>query len=161
MHPENTVTIPILTATAVATELQPAPIVPSWILSGTPNARNKLLGYSEDKTAYIMVWECTPGTFKWNYTEDETIVFISGEVFVTMENGEERRLGAGDMIFFPAGCSAKWRITSTVRKVAVLRSTLPMPLALGLRAWNRLLRVLGLRGQPPLILPLLMFPAAI
>ncbi len=67
-----------------------------------------------------------------------------------MENGEERRLGTGDMIFFPAGCTAKWRITSTVRKVAVLRNVLPGPFALDFRAWNKFLRITGLKANPPL-----------
>ena len=148
----------IVIATASKEELSSAPVTPSWILSGTPEARNKLLATSHDRTAYNMVWECTPGSFNWHYSEDETVVLISGEVFITENNGPERRLGPGDMAFFPAGCSAKWRITSTVRKVAVLRNPLPMPLALATRIWNKLLKILGLRGQAPLILPLLLFP---
>jgi uncharacterized protein len=136
----------IVTATAAATELEPAPITPGWILSGTPEARNKILANSQDRTSSIMVWECTPGNFNWHYGEDETIVIISGEVFLTPQGGQERRLGPGDMAFFPAGCSAHWRVTSKVRKVAVWRSAVPFPLALGVRAWNKLLRVIGLRA---------------
>lgn len=148
----------IVIAAAAAAELEPAPITPGWILSGTPQASNKMLASSQDRAAYIMVWECTPGQFNWHYSEDETVVIISGEVFITQDNGPERRLGPGDMAFFPAGCSAHWRITSKVRKVAVLRNTLPMPIAFGLRAWNKLLRIVGLGTQPPLILPLLLIP---
>ena len=148
----------VIAATATA-ELKPAPITPSWIGSGTPEATNKLMASSEDRTAHIMVWECTPGSFHWHYSEDETVVIVSGEVFITQDSGPERRLGPGDMAFFPAGCSALWRITSKVRKVAVLRNNLPMPLAIGLRIWNKLLSVIGLRTQPPLILPLLAVPA--
>ena len=149
----------IVIAAAAAAELGPAPITPGWIMSGTPEARNKMLATSEDRASYIMVWECTPGRFNWHYSEDETVVIISGEVFITQGNGPERRLGPGDMAFFPSGCSALWRITSKVRKVAVLRNALPMPMALGLRVWNKLLKMAGLRAQPPLLLPVLAFQA--
>lgn len=142
--------LPILTAAIAATELQPAPITPHWILGGTPQASNKLLGFSEDRASYIVVWECTPGQFKWHYTEDETVVIIAGETYLTMQDGQERRLSAGDVAFFPAGSTCTWRITNKVRKLAVLRNTLPLPLSITLRAWNKILKVLGLKGQPAL-----------
>jgi len=148
----------IMTAAAAAVDLQPSPITPNWILSGTPEARNKLLATSEDRTASIMVWECTPGLFEWHYSEDETVVVISGEVFITNEEGGDCRLGPGDVAFFPAGCSSTWRVTNTVRKVAFLRNALPLPLSLSLRAWNKLLLIFGLRGRAPLMLPLLLYP---
>jgi hypothetical protein len=53
-----------------------------------------------------------------------------GEVFIT-EKSEERRLGQGDMAFFPAGSSCVWRVTDRVRKVAVMRKSLGYPLGLG------------------------------
>ena len=74
-----------------------------------------------------MVWECTAGRFDWHYSEDETVVVISGEVFISTEKGEERRLGQGDMGFFPAGSSCIWRVNDRVKKVAVLRKDLPPP----------------------------------
>ena len=94
-----------------------------------------------------MVWECTAGRFDWHYSEDETVVIISGEVFITTESGEEKRLSQGDMGFFPAGSSCTWRVNDRVKKVAVLRKNLPFLLSIGERAWNKLLRIAGLRGQ--------------
>ena len=140
---------PIVISTAATTELQSAPITPSWIVSGSPAARNKLMALSDDRTSYVMVWDCAPGQFNWHYSEDETVVIVSGEVFITDDKGE-RRLGPGDFAFFPAGCTCKWRVTSHVRKVAVLRTALPSPVAFALRAWNKLLKLLGIRGQAPL-----------
>ena len=151
----------IMIAAAATVDLQPSPITPNWILSGTPEARNRLLATSDDRTAYVMVWECTPGLFEWHYSEDETVVVVSGEVFITNEEGADRRLGPGDVAFFPAGCSSTWRITETVRKVAFLRNTLPLPLSLGLRVWNKLLLIVGLRGRAPLMLPLLLYPVGL
>ena len=76
---------------------------------------------SGDRTSHVVVWDCTPGSFKWHYGMDETIVVISGEAFMINEKGEERRFGPGDMGFFPAGTSCTWRITEHLRKVGVLK----------------------------------------
>jgi len=125
-------------------ELQPVPILPA--LAGAPAARSKVLARSRDRTSWIMVWECNAGRFIWNYGVDETVVVISGEVFITSDGGEERRLGQGDMAFFPAGSSCVWRVIDHVKKVAILRQDLPIPLGIGVRVWHKLLGVTGWRG---------------
>jgi uncharacterized cupin superfamily protein len=140
----------IVIAAAASSDLEPAPISPDWILGGKPEARSKLLANSHDGASCVMVWECTAGRFNWHYREDETAVVISGEVLITTEKGEERRLGPGDMAFFPVGTSCIWCVNVPVRKVAVIRKTLPLPLALGFRAWDKLLRTMGLKGRSPL-----------
>ena len=132
--------------------LDPAPITPDWILAGTLQARSKVLAKSHDRTSSIVVWECTAGRFNWHYGEDETVVVISGEVFITSEKGEERRLGQGDVGFFPAGSSCTWRINDRVKKVAVLRKDMPLALGFGVRVWNKALRIAGLKGQSSLML---------
>jgi uncharacterized protein len=60
-------------------------------------------------------------------------------VFVTDERGTERRLGPGDMAFFPAGSRSLWRVPVAVRKLAVCRHSLPKPLGLAIRAWHKLI----------------------
>ena len=141
----------VIAAAASSTDLEPAPISPDWILTGTPEARSKMLAKSNDRTSSIWVWECTAGRFNWHYTEDETVVVISGEVFITTDKGEEKRLGQGDMGFFPAGSSCIWRVSDRIKKVAVVRKDLPPPLGFGVRVWHYLLRIAGLRGQPSLM----------
>jgi uncharacterized cupin superfamily protein len=132
---------------AALVDLAPAPISAGWILAGTPEARNKTLVISHDRTSRIVAWECTAGRFNWHFSEDETMVVISGEIFVTTEKGEERRLGQGDVGFFPAGSSCSARIDDHVKKIAVMRMDLPPLLGIGARAWHRFLRTVGLRGQ--------------
>lgn len=132
-----------------STDLEPAPITPRWIVAGTPEAQSKLLAKSHDRTSSIMIWECTAGRFNWHYNVDETVVIISGEVFIT-EKGKERRLGQGDMAFFPAGSSCTWRVPERVKKIAILRKDLPPLLGIGVLGWHLLLRITGLRGQPSL-----------
>ena len=140
----------IVIEAAASTDLEPAPISPDWILAGTPEARSKMVVKTRDRTSSITVWECTAGRFNWHYSEDETVVVILGEVFITTEKGEERRLGQGDMGFFPAGSSCTWCINDRIKKVAILRKDLPPLLGIGVRAWHKLLRTVGLRGQSSL-----------
>jgi uncharacterized protein len=140
----------ILVASAASTELNAAPITPTWVMDGHPEARNKILATTRDKTAFVVSWECTPGKFKWDYDEDEIVYVIQGKVFISTSDGIERCLGAGDVAFFPAGSSCIWRVAETVRKVAVVRKDMPLLLGVGLRAWHKLLRVARIRGQMPL-----------
>ena len=141
---------PIVISSAAAAELESLPIPSDWILAGSPEARAKLLAKSHDGASRIVVWECTAGRFNWHYSEDETVVVIAGEVFVTTETGDERRLGEGDMGFFPAGSSAIMARPRSDQKSSGLRRDLPGPLAFGLRAWHRLLRIVAARGRSSL-----------
>jgi hypothetical protein len=140
----------IVLVAAGTSDLKPAPIPADWILNGTPETRNKELAKSQDRTATVIDWSCTAGRFNWHYAEDEILVVVSGEAFITDEKGEEHRLGPGDMGFFPAGSSCTWRITGHVRKFAMVRTTLPGPLVFALRVWNRLRRIV----RPPAASPL-------
>jgi uncharacterized cupin superfamily protein len=135
----------VLIAAAATADLNPAPITPDWILEGKPETRNRLVAKSHDQTAYTMVWDCTAGRFNWHYSEDETLVVTSGEAFISEQNGRERRIGPGDIVFFPAGTSATWRVPTYIRKVAFLRQTMPRPVGYGVRAWNLLLRMVRRR----------------
>lgn len=97
-----------------------------------------------------MVWDCTPGTFSWYYDMDETIIVISGEAYMIGQGGEERRFGAGDLGFFPAGTRCTWRITQTLRKVGVLKENIGRPLGFGIKVCRKLLRIIGLEQKSPL-----------
>lgn len=142
----------IVMATPSTEELQPEPIPPDWILSGTPDARSKTLARSHDWASHIVVWECTPGSFRWHYSTDEVLIVLSGEAFLINEKGGERRFGPGDLGFFPAGTSCTWRVSQPIRKIAVLREPMWRPLGFGLKVWNKVLRVVGLSGKSPLML---------
>jgi len=142
----------IVTAEPTAYELgaEVIPLAPPSVLSWTPGTKIKHVVRSHDLTEDIFVWECTAGVFTWNYRKDETIVVVSGEVFITNNRGEERRLGPGDLAFFPAGSSCQWRVPVHVRKIAVEREVLWRPLGFGWKAWKKVLRVLGVGRQSSL-----------
>jgi uncharacterized cupin superfamily protein len=142
--PEIAMSIVIADPATVA--LDPAVITPGWILEGRPQARAKELARSDDGTSVVIAWSCTAGRFQWHYRVDETVHIISGEVFVTNEDGVICRLGPGDMAFFPAGSASEWHVPREVRKLAVCRHTLPQTLGFGLRAWKKLLAIASGRG---------------
>jgi len=145
----------IVVATPATLDLdQPGSIPADWILSGQPETRSKMLGRTNDWTANLVVWECTAGGYKWHYNQDELILVISGEGFMTNDKGEERRFGPGDLGFFPAGTTCTWRHPDHFRKVALLKEAMWRPLGFALKVWNKVLRTVGLRGQAPLMLAL-------
>jgi hypothetical protein len=133
----------IVFAAPADVELVLDPIPQQWIIEGAPQARSKRLAQSADGTSMIMAWSCTAGRFNWHYAVDETLHIISGEVFVSDENGTVCRLGPGDMVFFPAGSSSTWYVPEHVRKLAVCRQSMPRPFGILLRAWNRATNLLA------------------
>jgi uncharacterized cupin superfamily protein len=149
-HSETTTSNSVVMLTPAMVELEPEPFPPSWIVSGSPQARCAKVVRSHDRTSHIVVWDCTPGSFKWHYGMDEAIVIISGEAFMINDKGEERRFGPGDLGFFPAGTSCTWRITEHLRKVGVLRESVWRPLGFAVKAWHKLLRIVGLSGESAL-----------
>ena len=133
---------PIVIACPADVDLAPAPIHPAWILAGQPEAHSCELARSQDGTSTVMAWSCTAGRFNWHYTVDEMVHIISGEVFITDHKGAERRLGPGDMAFFPAGSKSTWRVPVEVRKLATCRQAMPGLFGFALRVWNKLGRTL-------------------
>lgn len=150
----------ILMTTPATLELAPEskPILSEWVLSGEPMSKTVSLARSHDWTSNIIVWECTAGSFTWSYTQDETLVVVSGEAFITNLKGEECRLGPGDFAFFPAGSSCTWRVPRIVRKVAIVRETMWRPLGLCLKLWKKALRVVGIAGKSQFMFVLGAYP---
>jgi uncharacterized protein len=132
---------PVVFAVPAEVELSPAPIPEHWIIEGRPDIRSGRVASAADGTAAAFVWSSTAGRFHWHYSVDEFLHILSGEVFVTDENGKSRRLGAGDLAFFPAGASSIWHVPHEVKKIAVCRHSMPRLFGLGLRVWNKLARL--------------------
>jgi uncharacterized cupin superfamily protein len=145
----------------VEERMMASPIDPSWIIEGTPTARNFLLWRQiEEGGATAYLWDCTAGVFNWHYDVDETIYVVDGTVVVWDEDGGERTLGSGDSALFPAGSHAVWRIHTYVRKVAVLSTPLPRAIMLPLSTWKKLSRMVRLIRSKMLIHPSMKQPIA-
>ena len=127
---------PVVISSPAEAQLQAAPIPQDWIIDGKPEARRAELSRSPDGAAVTVVWETTAGKFRWYFNIDETVDIIDGEVFVSDEKGAERRLGPGDVGYFPAGTWSVWRVPDHLRKVAFIRHGMPRPLAFLARAWD-------------------------
>ncbi|HEY0802053.1 MAG TPA: cupin domain-containing protein [Steroidobacteraceae bacterium] len=124
-------------------DMHPSPIRPSWILDGTPIARNNLLSTSADGTANTYIWDCTAGRFNWFYDVDETVYVIEGGVVIRDSTGVLRSLRAGDTMFFPAGARAEWHVQSYIRKIAFCRVPLPRFVLIARQSYRFLKRLTG------------------
>ena len=118
---------------ATSVELKSSPINPDWVIDGDPVARNAELSRSWDGTATTWVWDCTPGRFVWHYDSDETIHVLEGAIVLDDGTAPPRRLGPGDVVFFPVGAVVHWTVETHVRKLAFFRRPLPKPLGLVMR----------------------------
>ena len=130
--------LPVVISTPATVDLQTDRIRPNWVIEGAPEVRSKLLAESADGMSWVAAWSCTAGRFNWYYSVDETLHIISGEVFVTDEKERKRRLGPGDMAFFPAGSHSVWHVPNEVKKLAVCRYNVPAPLGKFAVLWNRI-----------------------
>ena len=117
--------------------LAPAPIPASWVLGGKPQARNRVLSRSQDRTSVTIVWECTAGSFDWFYDGEETLHVIEGGARLTTESGVQV-IGPGSVVVCEAGSHARWEIDSYIRKLAIFRQPVPTPLSVFMRSYNRL-----------------------
>lgn len=119
----------IVCKAAVGLEMRDSPIVPEWIIDGTPMARSADHARSADGSSFSAIWDCTAGTFRWYFHWDETIIILEGQVHITDEDGSSYTLETGDMAYFPAGTWATWSVGEYVKKAAFLRRPLPFLLA--------------------------------
>ena len=62
------------------------------------------------------IWTKEISVFPWTYDEDETCLFLEGDVIVTPAGGTPVRVGKGDLVTFPAGMSCTWDVKAPVRK---------------------------------------------
>lgn len=135
--------MPAFAAFDIHQDLQDSPVRPEWIVAGTPRARNKVLFRSTDKSAWTMLWDCSAGEFNWHYRFDETIHFLEGAVTITLPGEEPKTYGPGDVIFFPAGAVAHWKIDTHIRKLAFCQDPVPTGLNPAVKLVRKMLHRLG------------------
>ena len=127
-------------------EMAPAPIDPSLVVEGDPQARLSVHSRAYDDKATTAVWDCTAGAFRWYFGWEETVMILEGEVRVTAEDGSERLLRAGDVAYFPAKSWSTWYVETYVRKLAFCRKEFPAPFSMALKLRDRLRRTAEPRG---------------
>ncbi len=105
--------------------LAPAPIPLSWIIEGHPRTEAAEIAHTDDGSTKVYVWQTSAARFNWFYESDEIVSVLDGEVFVDDHVHGTRRLGPGDVAFFPAGASTTWRVPDHLRKIATLKRPAP------------------------------------
>jgi len=102
------------------------PIESDWILEGAPQARGIVLVQSQDKLLSSGLWSCTAGRFRWEFSWDEFVHILEGQVLITDADGSQITLAAGDTAHFPLGRSTEWHVPEFVRKAFTIRTTEPL-----------------------------------
>lgn len=99
-------------------ELEPEPLDPGQIVSGTPEVMSKEIWSSPDGRRSHGVWQITPGVVT-DTEVDETFVVVSGRATVEIENGPTLEVGPGDLAVLHEGDRTTWTVHETLRKVYV------------------------------------------
>jgi uncharacterized cupin superfamily protein len=131
----------LIETAAVGAKLKPAPIEPSWIIDGDPQASSCMLSWSADGSASTIVWQCTEGRFEWHYDFDETIMILEGSIVLESDTLAPTRYGPGDVILFREGARARWHVEGHVKKLAFCRKPQPALIAFAMRALGALKRM--------------------
>jgi uncharacterized protein len=97
-------------------QLESWPLPAHLVIDGNPDAAGCVFSKSVDGRSMRGIWACTPGTFRWTWTDDETVTVIQGRATVVMEDGRRVELGPGDMGVFERGQSSVWTIHEPFRK---------------------------------------------
>ncbi len=128
------------------TSLASKPIDPVWLLDGerpsgeAPLTEAATLAANDDATVAVYLWQTTRARYRWEHASDEVVTVVDGEAFLSDHDvgsgGIERRLGPGDVAFFPAGSRSTWRVPVRLRKVSTLIRPLPRAAA-SLFRWMR------------------------
>lgn len=105
----------VISESVTDANLDPFPLKPEQILDGDPQASAKLIWTSADGTQASGIWECTPGTFNYEHT-NETAGVIAGKATITPEGGEPVEVGPGSIVFFAEGSKTHWVVEETIRK---------------------------------------------
>jgi hypothetical protein len=134
-------------------QFEPAPIRPEWVLAGNPVARAVELVRSPDGTSTAAQWDCTAGTFRWFFFNEEIVHILEGEVLVQDATGQQTLLRAGDVAVMPGNTWMVWQVERYVRKLAICRFPVPRPFGRAVRMFQQLRTRLALRRLPALGTP--------
>ncbi|MEV2270083.1 cupin domain-containing protein [Nonomuraea africana] len=91
-------------------QLEPDPLDPSQIVSGTPVTSVAELDEGRG------IWEITPGVVT-DVERDEIFVVLSGRATIEVDDGQRVEVGPGDVCLLPEGAKTTWTVHETLRKV--------------------------------------------
>jgi uncharacterized cupin superfamily protein len=103
----------------VDSELDPAPLDPAKVVSGTPEVLHRGI-YAEDDLS-VGIWQHGVGV-STDVEADEIFVVLSGRATIEIEDGPTLEVGPGDIGTYPPGTRTTWTVHETLRKVYLVRS---------------------------------------
>ncbi|MDI2131209.1 cupin domain-containing protein [Yinghuangia seranimata] len=101
-------------------ELEPDPLDPAQIVSGSPEVSGKLLWESEDGKILRGLWQITPGVVT-DTEANEMFVVVSGRATIEVEGGPTIEVGPGDACVLEEGAKTTWTVHETLRKAYVIQ----------------------------------------
>ncbi|MEU9131582.1 cupin domain-containing protein [Kitasatospora sp. NPDC048540] len=96
-------------------DLEPDPLDPAQIVSGTPEVSGKVLWESPDGRQIRGIWQITPGVVT-DTEADELFVVVSGRATIAFEGGPVLEVGPGDLAVLREGDRTTWTVHETLRK---------------------------------------------
>ncbi|MCQ6556200.1 cupin domain-containing protein [Streptomyces sp. C10-9-1] len=96
-------------------DLEPDPLDPAQIVSGTPEVSGRVLWESPDGRQIRGIWQITPGVVT-DTEADELFVVVSGRATVEVAGGPVLEVGPGDACVLREGDRTTWTVHETLRK---------------------------------------------
>ncbi|MET8474745.1 cupin domain-containing protein [Streptomyces sp. NPDC006422] len=96
-------------------DLEPEPLDPAQIVSGTPEVTGKVLWESADGKQLRGIWQITPGVVT-DTEANELFVVVSGRATVDVDGGGTLELGPGTAAVLREGDRTTWTVHETLRK---------------------------------------------
>ena len=88
----------------------------SKVVSGTPDHAFDVRYTSKSGEFCAGVYECSAGTWRVSYSEDEFCTLTEGTVRLTDDAGKTEEFRAPASFLIPAGFSGTWEAVTSVRK---------------------------------------------
>ena len=97
-------------------DLEPDPLDPAQIVSGTPEVTGRVLWESADGRQLRGIWQITPGVVT-DTEADELFVVLAGRATIEFADGTKLDVGPGDAAILTEGARTRWTVHETLRKV--------------------------------------------
>ncbi|MCC9309567.1 cupin domain-containing protein [Kitasatospora sp. RB6PN24] len=105
-------------------DLEPEPLDPEQVVSGTPQVTGRVLWQSEDGRQLRGIWQITPGVVT-DTEADELFVVVSGRATIQVAGGSTLEVGPGDAGVLHEGDRTTWTIHETLRKAYAITLSEP------------------------------------
>lgn len=99
----------------VTDQLEPDPLDPADIVSGSPETSDLVLATDEEANETCGFWSITPGVVTDTEVKESSLIF-KGRATVSFEDGSSQTVGPGDVLVFEGGEKTTWTVEETIFK---------------------------------------------